>query len=64
MYEFILNILHNFDTRFSQLNRQEGNRNGDVAMILWWCIKMFSACASDVLVIFKGCVGDVLGVSR
>ena len=24
---------------------------------------MFSACASDVLVIFKGCVGDVLGVS-
>ena len=27
MYEFILNILRNFDTRFSQLNRQEGNRN-------------------------------------
>ena len=33
-------------------------------MILWWCVKMFSACASDVSVIFKGCVGDVLGVSR
>ena len=34
-------------------------------MIPWWCVKMFSACASsDVLVIFKGCVGDVLGVSR
>ena len=27
MYEFILNILRNFDTRFSQLNRQEGNKN-------------------------------------
>ena len=37
---------------------------GDVSVILWWCVKMFSACASDVLVIFKGCVGDVLGVSR
>ena len=33
-------------------------------MILWWCVKMFSACVSDALVIFKGCVGDVLGVSR
>ena len=36
----------------------------DVSVILWWCVKMFSACASDVLVIFKWCVGDVSGVSR
>ena len=35
-------------------------------MILWWCVKMFSACASDVLVIFTdvlvmswACLGDV-----
>ena len=34
MYEFILNILRNFDTRFSQLNRQEGNRN--VFVFVFW----------------------------
>ena len=36
----------------------------DVSVSLWWCVKIFSACASDVLVIFKWCVGDVSGVSR
>ena len=37
---------------------------GDVSVLLWWCVKMFSACVGDVLVIFKWCVGDVSGVSR
>ena len=37
---------------------------GDIAMILWWYIKIFSVYASNVLVIFKWCVGDVSGVSR